>query len=110
MAHPENVTEIHPAGLPVQVTLGTADRNVRFTPRELELIKDRYGRSLSELIADDSSDDKLVVLAWLKLRREGYPVGFDQMADVVVELGDTPPDPTNGATTETSLPSATSGE
>ena len=107
----DTVIRLPPQELPTEVSLGKADRNVRFTPRELELIKERFGRSLSQLIDDDDTDDKLVVLAWLKLRRAGFLVDFEQMRDVVVELtGDTPPDPLSGATSGTSPPSATSTE
>ena len=107
MAHPENVTPL--PVVPGEVTIGRADGNPRFTPRELELIKDRYGRSMSELMQDDS-DDKFVTLGWLKLRRQGYQISFDDMQDIVIELvGDETPDPTNTDNSDDSPRSVTPG-
>jgi hypothetical protein len=95
---------------PSEVSLTPQDRNVRFTPRELAAIKERYGRALSALVDDDESDDKLVVLAWLKLRREGWQLDLDDMLDIVVSLeGDGATDPTSGTPLTTSPPSAGSG-
>ena len=104
------VTRLRAPAAPNEVTLTPQDRNVRFTPRELEAIKGQYGKSLSTLIGDDDSDDKLVVLGWLKLRRAGYQIDLDDMLDVVVSLeGDSTPDPSNGEPSTTSPPSADSG-
>ena len=98
-----------PAGLPAEVEITRADSTPRFTPRELEMIKDRFGRSMTELTQDDT-DDKLVVLAFLKLRRQGLQVGFDDLTDVVIVLrGNNSEDPTNAGPTETSPPSVTPG-
>src|SRR4029077_17061454 len=59
--------------LPDEVTLRAAEiANPRFTPRELRLIREHTGVSLSKLLADEDSDDKFVVFGWLKLRRMGY--------------------------------------
>ena len=99
-----------PARLPAEVKLTPQDQNVRFTPRELATIKESYGRSLSQLVSDDESDEKLVVLAWLKLRREGVDLSLDDMLDIVVSLeGAETVDPTSGGTSTTSPPSAGSG-
>lgn len=95
MAHPE-MTGV----LPDEVVLGKAEiARPRFTPRELRLIKEQTGHSLSELLSDEHSDDKFVVFGWLKLRRMGFDLEWPEMDDIVLSLdmGDPPPaDPTNG--------------
>jgi hypothetical protein len=66
----------------------------RFTPRELRTIKEHTGQSFTQILADDTTDDKFTVIAWLKLRRDGHDIGWDEMDDVVIEIGGTVPDPT----------------
>ena len=64
MGEPWTMTE-----LPAQVTLHKAEiANPRFTPRELRLIKEQTGATLSTLLGDETGDDKFVVFGWLKLR------------------------------------------
>jgi hypothetical protein len=84
---------------------------IGFTGRELATIRDHTGHSLSELLADETSDDKFVVLAWLKLRREGHHLDWDAMLDVVVDFQPTESvvDPTSAPPSVPSPPSATGG-
>ena len=84
---------------------------IGFTGRELAQIKQHTGKSLSTLLADEDGDDKFIVLAWLKLRREGRPVEWDDMLDIVVDFQPTESlvDPTSGRPSTPSPPSVTSG-
>lgn len=99
---------------PDEVRLVKADLSPRFTPRELATIKARYGRSMTALMQDDLSDDRLIVVAWLRLRREGRDVELDDMDDVIIGLpteleAAAAMDPTNAKPANGSLPSPTSG-
>jgi hypothetical protein len=93
----EPVAHIQPS-FPDSVTLYRNDlTSPRFTPRELDQVKEKLGRSFSAILTDEETDDKFTVLAWLKLRREGYSVGWDQIRDVVISVraeDDAPMDPT----------------
>jgi hypothetical protein len=85
--------------LPDEVVLTKAEiANPRFTPRELRLIREYTGHSMSELLADEHSDDKFVVFGWLKLRRQGYTVDWESMDDIVLsfDMDEAVVDPTNG--------------
>ena len=108
----EPVTHL-PQPQPQTVTLLKDDMaTVKFTPRELRVIKEQTGRSLGEVMADETSDDKFVVLAWMKLRRTGSPLDWDEMDDVLIELkpGDEQPvDPTNAEPSTSSPASAATG-
>jgi hypothetical protein len=97
-----------PERVPSEVTLHREDlENPRFTHRELQLIREQFGRSFSEIGTDDKSDDRIPVIAWLKLRREGYTLTWEQMADVVIGLKvEADVDPTSAAPSTTSPPSA----
>ena len=97
--------------LPAEVTLDVVEAmSPRFTPRELRAIKDQLGRSFSEVIADDDGDEKYVVLAWLKLRRDGYDITLADMDDVVVSLSNSAVDPTTVLRDTISQRSAATGE
>jgi hypothetical protein len=106
----ETVTEIlrRPPG---EVSLAAVDFTPRFTPRELEMIKEHFGQPMVEIISGDT-DDKFVVVAWLKLRREGHQVSLEQMLDVVIDtagIATTRVDPTSGEPSSSSPGSATTG-
>ena len=111
MAEPE-LTHIHRNGdIPEKVTLAADELRVAFTPRELAAIRQHYGRPWSAVMQDEDSDDKFVVLGWLKLRRDGVELPVDAMSDVVIELDVAMvADPTSVAPPTISPPSATSGE
>jgi hypothetical protein len=100
---------------PTEVVIHRADMaNPRFTPRELRLIRETLGRSFSSVLADEESDDKFVVLAWLKLRRDGHELAWEEMDDVVLTFvtaePEAAPDPMNGQPPTISPRSAGSGE
>ena len=84
--------------VPTEVSLSKADIMApRFTPRELALIKTKLGRSFSQITAEDDNDDKFAVIGWLKLRREGYPIEWEAMLDVVIALDISEMDPTSAS-------------
>jgi hypothetical protein len=96
--------------LPAEVTLRTSEvASPRFTPRELRLIRAQTGRTFSQVMGDEDSDDKFIVFAWLKLRRDGHQIEWDEMDDVVISLTSDEPDPTNGRPGTTSPSSAATG-
>ncbi|HEY7037158.1 MAG TPA: hypothetical protein VH482_37905 [Thermomicrobiales bacterium] len=99
---------------PTEVTLYQEDVAApRFTPRELQEVKAILGRSFTQVISDEDTDDKFAVLAWLKLRRAGHPIAWEEMLDVVIEVRATdaaPLDPMNGSPPTTSPHSAATGE
>lgn len=113
MAARETVTEITtPLAWPDQVTLSVEEMsNPRFTPRELDLIQEQLGRSFSAVMQDEDSDDRVKVIAWLKLRRDGHKMSLDDLADVVIgfAVGDSE-NPTNATPPTGSPTSATGGE
>lgn len=111
MAEPENLTALPPREAPQEVTLHADElRSPRFTPRELRTIKQATGRSFTQLVADDESDEKLTVLAWLKLRRDGFPGDLADLDDTVITLATDAPDPTSARALTPSPPSADIGE
>lgn len=81
--------------LPEEIELDLADMAVRFTPRELRLIREHTGRSYSDIVADETSDDRFTVMAWLKARRDGHPLDWEQMEDVVISITNSAVDPTS---------------
>ena len=95
---------------PVEVELRQDEvSSPRFTPRELRTIKEHTGRSFTQILTDEGDDDKYTIMAWLKLRRNGLDIGWDDMDDVIITIGGTP-DPTTGSPGITSPRSASSGE
>ena len=78
-----------------EIELDLADFTMRFTPRELRLIREHTGRSYSEILNDDASDERFTVMAWLKARRDGTEIDFDDMDDVVIVLANSAVDPTS---------------
>ena len=94
---------------PAQVELRQEEvQTPRFTPRELRMIQEHTGRSFSQIVTDEDSDEKFVLVAWLKLRRDGYQVGWDDMDDIVIQIGGSA-NPTTEQPATTSPPSATTG-
>lgn len=103
-------TDNHRVGVPLEVVLRQDELAApRFTPRELRMIKEHTGRAFTQVIADEDSDDKFTILAWLKLRRDGFDLTFTDMDDIVITIGGTP-DPTSVSLSTTSPLSASSGE
>jgi len=98
--------------IPDEVVLTKAEiASPRFTPRELRLIREHTGLSLSQILGDEDSDDKFVVFGWLKLRRMGHHLDWAEMDDVVLafSMEDEAVDPTNGRPAITSPSSAGTG-
>jgi hypothetical protein len=94
--------------LEVELTTSEVARP-RFTPRELRLIKEQLGRSFTQVMSDEQSDDRFIVFAWLKLRRDGHPIEWEDMDDVLISLSGEPADPSNGQPASSSLPSVATG-
>jgi len=97
-----------PNPLPSVVQIGSNTR-LRFTPRELRMIREQTGQTLTDLM----QDEPLTLSAWLSLRRNGYPdVRWDELDDVEMELvaSEETRDPLPGPPSTTSPPSAGIGE
>ena len=95
MAEPVKLRNDEP---PQDIVTITQQTGVRFTPNELRGLKAETGRSLNELMGEDADDaDRMQTLAWLRLRREGRTVPWEECGDIEVELRvEEPPDPTSG--------------
>jgi len=98
-----------PDPLPTSVRIA-GDAPLRFTPNELALIRAQTGQTITDLL---DGDDRWRVIAWLRLRRVGYPgVQWDDLGDLEIELvaTDEPQrDPTDAPSSTTSPPSAGTG-
>lgn len=105
--NPETLTRN--GALPAEIIVQAGELSVGFTPRELRMIRETLGRSWSQIVADETTDDKFTVFAWLQLRREGHNVGLDALDDVVIRINAAPPDPTTNAQPTTSPDSVVSG-
>ena len=91
----EPPVRVVPDPLPASVRIA-GDAPLRFTPNELALIRAQTGQTITDLL---DGDDRWRVIAWLRLRRVGYPgVEWDQLGDLEIELVATDaapaPDPT----------------
>jgi hypothetical protein len=91
--------------LPTSVRVGGTPR---LSPNELRTLKVLTGRTLQELFSDEA--DAMQSMVWVKLRREGYTVTWEQAGDVEAEMGADPADPTKLGSSQMSLPSADTGE
>jgi hypothetical protein len=95
--------------LPTEIVVRADDLEVAFTPRELRMIREQTGRSWSQIVTDEESDDKFTAMAWLRLRREGHQLTLEEMDDVVIRIkAAEPPDPTSSGRSATSPNSASS--
>ena len=110
----EPLTHIIRPELPDEVPLYRDDITApRFTPRELRIVRDGFGKSLTELLVDEASDEKYTALAFLKLRRDYPGMTLDDIDDMVIAIRFTegmPLDPQTGLLVPTSQGSATTGE
>ncbi len=107
MADSNGVSATTDSGLR-EIVIDTGDLAIRFTPRELRLIREHTGRSYSEISADETSDDRFTVMAWLKARRDGHPVDWDDMDDIVISITNSAVDPTTAVQAAISRSSAAS--
>ena len=90
-------------------------RGMTMTPNEMRVLKEKTGKTLTELLGGDAEDidqapDRIQSLVWIELRRQGYEMEWDDVGDVIPDMEEEPPDPTPTAPSPTSPPSATSGE
>ena len=90
-------------------------RGMTMTPNEMRTLKEKTGKTLTELLGGDAEDidqapDRIQSLVWVQLRRQGYEVEWDEVGDVVPDMEEEVPDPTSAPPSGTSPPSATSGE
>ena len=53
---------------------------------------------MTDLLGPEADDaDRMQTIAWLRLRRDGNPVAWDECGDVGIEINvPDAPDPTNG--------------
>ena len=101
-----------PRQLPASVRISAG---MTMTPNEMRMLKEKTGKSLTELLGGDMEDmdgapDRIQSLVWIELRRQGYDIEWEQAGDVLPELEEAVPDPTSGESSTTSPPSATTGE
>ncbi|HEV8163151.1 MAG TPA: hypothetical protein VGR74_01650 [Actinomycetota bacterium] len=111
MAKTDAVTKLRPEPLPTEVTIDpNAMAEVAMAPNELRELKRQTGQSMTELLGDGADDaDRLQVMVWLRLRRDGHRPSWDEAGDVAVVYRTVVPDPTNGGPPISSPPSATTG-
>lgn len=100
---PEELDGARP--LPEFVTLTRAPR---MSANEMRTLKAMTGRPLDELMSDPA--DTMQALVWLKLRREGYRVTWEQAGDVQGDTSGEAPDPTSSGGSTSLPPSAGSGD
>ena len=95
MVESENVKAL-PKALPESVVVrGTAD--VRMSPNDMRALKAETGRTLTALMEGDDDADRMQAVVWLRLRRDGYELSWEDAGTVAIEFqGEDTPDPTNG--------------
>ena len=90
-------------------------RGMSLSPNEMRTLKEKTGRTLTELLGGDLDDmdeapDRIQSLVWIELRRMGYDVDWEAAGDVRPEFAEPePPDPTSGEHSTSSPASAASG-
>jgi hypothetical protein len=112
MADTEHVEGVHhlpdrgPLPLP-EVVQVDATQPLRFSPKELRLLKAQTGRAFTELLVEEAP----VLMAWFKLRREGWPeLRYADLEEVEIEIGGAAvADPLSGARPTTWPDSAGTG-
>lgn len=91
-------------------------RGMTMTPNEMRTLKEKTGKTLTELLGGEAEDidqapDRIQSLVWVELRRLGFDVEWEAAGDVrPIMEEEVVPDPTQTAPSPTSPPSATSGE
>jgi len=105
------VTKLRPDPLPEEVVVDpTAMGEVSLAPNELRELRQATGRTMSDLLGEEGDEeDKLQVMVWLRLRRDGHHATWDEAGDVRVVFRSEQPDPTSGAPTTSSPGSAGTG-
>jgi hypothetical protein len=110
MAEADEVVSL-PARLPATVRL---QRGMSLTPNEMRMLKEKTGRSLTELLGGDLEDldaapDRMQALVWVELRRQGFDPSWEDAGDIVPEFVEQEPDPTSGGRSPSSPASVDSG-
>jgi hypothetical protein len=109
MANPVTTLPVPELELPDTVTLSQAP-DMRFSPNDIRQLKAQTGKTLTQLTGEDADEaDQMQTMAWLRLRRLGHTVRWDQCGDVTIEFQAETPDPTNSEPSKDSPPSATTG-
>lgn len=105
--------------LPAEIQLWREDvSSASFTPRQLRMVRETFGRAYAEVMADEASDDRLRLLGWLKLQEDVGPFPIELMDDVRIKLPPVGadgkamgrPDPFDAASSTPSSDSAGGGE
>lgn len=73
-----------PSPLPSPIRVDP-NQPLRFTPKELRVLRAQTGRDFAALMSSEGP----VVLAWFKLRREGWPdLRYADLEDAEIEIGE----------------------
>lgn len=106
----EPVTHLNPPpALPDTIVI-TQGYSPRMSPNQMRRLKAETGRTMTDLMGDDASDeDRVQTLVWLELRAQGFDVSWERAGDVAVEFRQEQPDPTSGEPSTSSPGSAASG-
>ncbi len=99
MAKANAVTKLRPDPLPAEIEIDTTRMaEIAMAPNELRELRKQTGKGLTELLGEEATDeDRLQVMVWLRLRRDGHQPTWDEAGDVAVIYRDVPVDPTSGA-------------
>lgn len=84
------------------------------SPNEMRALKEHTGRTLTELMGGDPNDmeaapDRIQAMVWTALRRAGVDASWDDAGDVIPDMTEETPDPTNGVHSMPSPPFAATG-
>jgi hypothetical protein len=92
MAEPELIHM--PERIPEVVTV-TQTSGVRFTPNELRVLKAETGKTMTQLMGPEADDaDRMQTIAWLRLRRDGHAVKWEDCGDIAIDIEVAADDPT----------------
>jgi hypothetical protein len=92
--HDQAEPERGPLPLPAVIHVD-ANQPLRFSPKEMRLLKAQTGRAFTELLVEEAP----VLMAWFRLRREGWPdLRYADLEEIEIEIGGAPTaDPLNGS-------------
>ena len=94
--------------IPETVILSPDSISLRLTPNEMRKVAETTGQNLDALLGEDAEmADRMQTIVWIRLRREGHDLSWDQAGDIVVEFAAV--DPTSAASSTSSPPFAGSG-
>lgn len=87
-----------PRKLPTTVRLS---QGMSLTPNEMRTLKEKTGRTLTELLGGDLDDmdeapDRIQSLIWVELRRQGFDIDWEDAGNVAPDFAtEEDADPTN---------------